>query len=277
MKIKLHYPNPGMTLHGENLCKYHNFEKYDYKTDRDKPAVFWLYFDDDYKALANHKGPKYVFWLGTDVLHLANNYAKQYISVVRDPSIKHICMNSLLRDELAHMGIYAEVKHLFWGDISKYPKEDHFTKDCYMSANQGRGIEYGEAILNTLAWRYPSWNFHVFGIEPTIPVYCDNVKYYGQIPEEEMDQITKNFGLCFRWNKHDGFSQTIAKALMRGQDVITTIPYEGLTHFCRNMSDVYQVFEKRKSIFDFFKKKPDPKQFVNFDFINEYQPDHILS
>jgi len=53
---KLYFPDPGMTLHGENAIKYHQFEKYNPDKDRNKPAMFWLYFDEDYKALANHTG-----------------------------------------------------------------------------------------------------------------------------------------------------------------------------------------------------------------------------
>lgn len=275
MKIKLHYPDPGMTVHGQNACKYHNFEKYDWKTDRDKPAVFWLYFDDDYKLLAQHKGPKYVMWLGTDVKFFAEKYCAKYLSVLWDESIKHVAMNRLLSDELFHVGIYAPVRPLFWGDINKYPKEMNFTKDCYMSTNPGRGLEYGEAKMHTLAMKYPDWNFHIFGTEPVSP---SRVKYYGWIPEDEMDDITKNFGICLRLNMHDGFSQTVAKALMRGQEVITVIPHNDMTHYCRLTEDIYRVFDEWEAckIAGFF-KNPIGEQFVNFDFINEYQPDNILS
>lgn len=225
---KLHYFE-GMKLHGDNACKYHSFEKYEPLKHRNEPTMFWLYQENDYKLLANHQGKKFVFWHNADVPGLMRVFSK-YIPVVRDPSIIHVCHNELLRDELASMGIYSLIRPIFWGDASKYvPTNEPLTKDCYMTANKGRGVEYGEMIMNALAWRFPDWTFHIFGIDPTIPVYCDNVKYYGWITEDEMDEIDKNFMVCFRFNQHDGFSQTVMKARMRGQIAITSIHYGSLT------------------------------------------------
>lgn len=244
-KIKLHYPE-GMKLHGDNACRYHNFEKYDWKTDRDKPAMFWLYTEDDYKYLAQHAGKKFVCWHNADVIALANKFAGKHINTVRDQSIKHICLNHITQAELAAMGIHAELRYIFWGDTEKYQPVSHFTKDVYMCANPGRGIEYGEAIFNALAWQFPEWTFHIFGIDPLVQVYCDNVKYYGWIPEEEMDEITKNFVMCIRYNRHDGFPQIVCKALLRGQGVITTIPYDGLTL----VAPTYPELVNQMDIFD---------------------------
>lgn len=239
--MKLHYFD-GMKFHGDNACKYHGFERYDWKTDRELPALFWLYTEDDYKYLAAHQGKKYVFWNGSDVLRLANTYAQKVINIVRDPAIRHACQNTLLQSELAVMGIHAIVNPQFYGNEKKYKPEAPLTKDCYMTSNIGRGIEYGESIVNALAWQFPDWTFHIFGIDPVISTYCDNVRYYGQVTEDEMDEITKNFGICFRYNQHDGFSQTVMKALMRGHTAITTIDYGMLTRYCKSYSQICEVF-----------------------------------
>jgi len=240
--IKLHYPDPGMTLHGENACKYLGFQKYDWKKDKDKPTMFWLYFEDDYKLLAQHTGKKYICWHGNDVRLLSGPFAK-LLNIVRNPEIIHICLNPVLQAELFQLGIYSYVRFIFWGDVKKYKPEGKLTKDCYMSANKGRGIEYGEMIINSLAWKYTNWTFHIFGIDPTVPVYCDNVKYYGWIPEDEMDKITKNFGLCFRYNNHDGFPQVICKALLRNQFVITRLNYDKMTFVIRDVAELFETFE----------------------------------
>ena len=250
--IKLHYPN-GMEIHGDNACKYLGFEKYDPQKDRDEPAMFWLYFLEDYKTLANHTGKKYVVWHNADVLLLSGKFSKE-INIVRDPSITHICLNHCLEPELFQLGIYARHRYIFWSDVSKYTQSDKLTKDCYMCApgvdqgNPSRGPEYGEFIFNGLAWKYPDWRFHIFGIEPTLPEYCDNVKYYGWIPEDEMDDITKNFGLTLRYNFHDGFPQVVCKALLRGQYALTRLDYDGLTLTFRDMKELFEQFEYSRSI-----------------------------
>jgi len=118
-------------------------------------------------------------------------------------------------------------------------------------------------IMNTLAWKYPDWNFHIFGIDPTIPVYCDNLKYYGWISEDEMDEIDKNFMVCFRFNLHDGFSQTVMKARMRGQAVITAISYKE-TNYYKSFDQLCDYFKNT----DFLNFNPiEHSHFTNFDFI----------
>jgi len=147
--MKLHYNIESMGLHGDNACKYHGFEKYNPLTDLKEPAMFWLYEEQSYKLLANHKGKKYIFWHNQDVMGLMRMFSK-YIPVVRDQSIIHVCHNELLRDELASVGIYALIRPIFWGDASKYVPSERLTRDCYMTANKGRGVEYGEMIMNKI-------------------------------------------------------------------------------------------------------------------------------
>lgn len=266
--IKLQYTNT-MQLHGDNACKYHGFEKYNPFMDSEKPCMFWLYDEQSYKLLSNHKGKKYVFWHNQDVLGLMRLF-KQYIPIVRNPEIVHVCHNELLRDELASIGIYSIIRPIFWGDADKYkPTGEQLTKDCYITANAGRGGEYGEHIMNAIAWQLPDWHFHIFGIDPTIHVYCDNLKYYGWISEDEMDEIDKNFMVCFRFNHHDGFSQTVMKARMRGQAAITSIKYTETCHYktYNELIELFQYLENdnKNNRLNFI---DDPcEYFTNFDFI----------
>ena len=263
--IKLHYPE-GMKLHGDNACKYLGFEKYDFTKDRNEPAMFWLYTAEDYKTLANHKGKKYVVWHNNDcngiyegsmkyipvmlnpnvpinIRELGKKYAYM-LGIVRGSSITHVCLNHCMEPELFQLGIYAIHRYIFWGDMTKYKPSEKLTKDCYMCVNAGRGVEYGEFIFNALAWKYPDWTFHIFGIEPTVSVYCENVKYYGWIPEDDMDERTKNFALCLRYNFHDGFPQILCKALLRGQFTFTRLDYDGLTLQFRDMKELFERFDE---------------------------------
>jgi hypothetical protein len=246
-----------MDVHGLNACKYLKFEKYDWKTDRQEPTIFWLYFAEDYKLLANHTGKRYIFWNGSDVRRLISSiqgepqFALTYVPILRDTSVVHACQSSQLRNELALLGIHAVIRPMFYGDVNKYELQSDLTKDCYMTANKGRGFEYGEGLMNAIAWQFPEWTFHIFGIDPTVSTYCENLKYYGWIHEDEMDSITNKFAVCLRFNEHDGFSQTVMKAIMRGHIPITTIDFGNLTLYCKSYNHITDVFRHYNRIYNF--------------------------
>jgi hypothetical protein len=241
-KIKLHYPE-GMTLHGVNACMYHPFEKYEPLKDKDETTMFWLYNPQDYELLAQHRGKKIICWCGSDVLHFNKTYQTKYLNLVRNPEITHIFLNKLQQIEMFTFGIYGEVRYIFWADPSAFTYSEELTKDCYVTCNKNAPQEYGEMAMNGLAWRYPDWTFHIFGITPSIPVYCKNVKYYGWIPETEMDDLTKNMAVCLRYNSHDGFPQTTCKALLRGQFALTQLPYDGMTIEFRTAVQLFSAFD----------------------------------
>lgn len=271
--MKLHYPE-GMKLHGDNACKYHGFEKYDWKTDRDKPAMFWLYFDEDYKLLANHTGKKIVFWHNSDVSKLYHGLQTEppkwvgFYNLIKDPAVIHVTHNHLLRDELAMIGIHSIIRPVFWGDVNKFTPSIKLTDDVYMCANPGRGIEYGEFIFHSLAAALPNLNFHIFGIDPTNSIYPDNLKYYGWIPEDDMDETVKDFGYCIRWNKHDGSANVILKALLMGQYCITTVNYQGMTNLVKDYHDVLMLLSGENNAY--LTTTDEVKQTINnFDFLDE--------
>lgn len=191
-KIKL-FSSAGMDLHYNNAIKYHPFEKYNPKKDNKKPAMFWCYFEEDYKALINHTGKKIICWHGSDVLWFYKSFQK-YINLIRDPAVTHVFLNYVTQAEMFRIGVYGVKRYIFWADPTKFTPQTGLTKDAYIVAKKGNEEIYGESIVNSLAWKYPEWTFHIFGCSPTVPVYCDNVKYYGWIPEDEMDEITLKFG-----------------------------------------------------------------------------------
>lgn len=224
--MKLYYPE-GMRMHGENALKFMDFERYDPIEDIEKPAMFWLYFQEDYEYFSEHRGKNFVFWHNTDVIRLTRyNEFQKYLPALRNPGVIHACHNSLLRDELSEVGIHALIRPVFWNDLNKYKHSKNLTKDCYITSHVMREQEYGEWLMWALARdeELKDWRFHIFGTQNNDPK-PKNLIYHGQVPENEMDKTTKNFRLCLRMNVHDGFSQTAMKALLRGHRLITFIDY----------------------------------------------------
>lgn len=264
--MKLYYPDPGMTLHGENACKFLGFEKYDPLTDMDQPAMFWLYFPEDYEYLLAHKGPRYVYWHGADVLRLLGMQELwPYLLSLRHDII-HACHNHILSEQLAQIGIYALIRPVFWNDVSKYPDccEWSPTPEVYITAHPGREIEYGEGYMIALSKVFPELRFHIYGIDGE---ESDNLIYHGSIPEAVMDSEIKDMQICLRMKKHDGFSQTAMKALLFGHYLITGIKYKGIP-YAENFEELVQIIsEYTKQYFRNCDYVYWRKEFNNFDWI----------
>ena len=156
------------------------------------------------------------------------------------------------------MGIYAYVRPIFWNDIKKYsPTKETLTNQVYLTSHPEREIEYGEYMINAIASALIEWKFHIFGTESTFPV-CDNVIYHGKIPEEEMDEITKDHTATIRWkhingNHWDGVSQTVIKALLRGQMAITGIKYP-FANYAKGINDIIEFLNNFKKVKNKLKK-----------------------
>jgi hypothetical protein len=240
-----------MIFHGKRAIEFLNFDRYDYENDRHKPTLFWLYSYEDYKFLHLHKAKSFIFWHGIDVLYLLNNKTK-FLPIIRKANPVCACHNELQKNLLAEMGIYAHVRPIFWNDVNKYgPVNKSFSKQAYITSHPGREEEYGEPMINAIACALPDWKFHIFGTKKNLDV-CNNVLYHGRVNEDEMDEITKNHSATIRW-KHingrhwDGVSQTVIKALLRGQMAITGIKYN-FAHYAQNISDIIMCLRNYKQL-----------------------------
>ena len=209
-KMKVYYCE-AMRLFGEKM----KMERYSPETDKDKPVFFeGLYFDKDYRIFREHRGKKTVFWNGSDVLRLLRN--PKWVEIIKGLEASHYCHNKQLQDELAGIGISAEIRPIFFGDIEKYPVS---YKHCdrpqvYMTCNEGREDEYGIPQVSVISNELPEITFHIYGINGQ---NTNNVIYHGWIDEKIMDEEIKDFQACIRLNKHDGFSQTVMKSILMGQ------------------------------------------------------------
>jgi len=266
--MKLYFPS-GMTHHGENAIKHLDFEQYTGE-DHKEPAMFWCYFLEDYEYMLEHKGKKFIFWHGSDVLRLRENpELRKYLRPMHEQDITHVCHSQLLQDELAELGLYALVRPTFWGDVKKYkPTYEYSDKpEIYLTSSPGREIEYGEGYVIALSKAFPECRFHVYGNDGHS---TDNLFFHGRVPEDQMDKEIVDMQICLRMNKHDGFSQTSMKALLLGQYLITRIDYDYI-HYAEKYQEIVHLIDcyidNDTMTDDYYDPENTTKQFNNFDYI----------
>jgi len=265
------FSSAGMDLHLNNAIKYLGFEPYDPIEDIEKPAMFWLYFQEDYEYLLNHKGGKYVYWHNSDVLRLKHiQDFWQYIPQLRH-GITHACHNSLLQEELAqNFGIYSIVRPVFWNDVTKYPESYEYSDkpEVYITSHPNRDVEYGEPYMHALSELFPNLIFHIYGNEGES---TDNLFYHGAVSEETMDLEIKDMQICLRMNKHDGFAQTSMKSILMGQYLITGLEYPQIPYakdFSSLVGFIMKIINRKLSTVDYHPTRW-KESLNNFDWINK--------
>jgi len=208
--MRIYYPD-GMSFFGERAIKHLGFKSYQPNLDNDKPTLFFLYFAQDYNAFIGHKGKRYVFWNGSDVLRMLDS--PLWVKMIKENPATHACHNLQLQMELKTVGVDAVIRPIFFGDINDYPVSYTPPKDLphiYMTTHQGRHQEYGVNIVSGL---HEFAHFHI---------------YDGSTPEEVMDAQIKDMHSCLRLNHHDGLSQTLIKSILMGHYPITYRQMEGI-------------------------------------------------
>jgi hypothetical protein len=217
MNIEKAYYCDGMKFFGERC----GLIKYNEELDSDKPVLFLgLYFNDCYVKLMEHTGEKAIYWMGSDVLRLLQ-YPERVEILKKFPDAIHYCDNKLLQKELTSVGINANIKIRFFGNINKYQITYKWSPmpRIYLIAHPGREVEYGVPIVLELAEMFYTYTFHIYGVNG---IDRSNVIFHGQVNEEVMDREIERYHCCLRCNLHDGFSQTVMKSILMGQYPIVT-------------------------------------------------------
>lgn len=223
-KFKIYYP-AGMQIFGEALERECNAKRYNPETDIYEKVLFiGLYSIEDYKIFAEHRGRKAIFWNGSDVTILEKEPIFQEI-LKAQPRITHATHNEQLKEELAKMGIEAEIAPIFFGDPkaitpSFIPAE---TTEFYMTMHPERETEYGLQWIRFIENDLENVKIHIYGVTGQD---TEKVVFHGIVPEEQMNEEIKKFHGAIRLNKHDGESQTVLKSILLGQYPITLKKYD---------------------------------------------------
>lgn len=198
----------------------------------ERPTVFFgVYGLPDFWKIWRHKGHRYVFWAGQDIVHLQNGFHLEDGGGIRVDSTplaewmnkycENWCENKVEQKALAEMGIEAQIQQSFLGQVDDYEVTyvQNDRPSVYLSANPGREEEYGWGIVEKIADQCDV-DFHLYG-SPDWETKHNNVIIHGRVPKEQMNKEIKAMQCGLRLNAFDGFSEVTAKSVLWGQYPIT--------------------------------------------------------
>lgn len=209
-------------------------------TDVNEPCVFMgLYGLPDFYTLWRHKGKKYILWCGSDITNFVNGYwldDEGHIRISPHPLVAWLnkncesyVENEVEKNTLLSVGLKSKVVPSFLGNVNDY--EICYTwsdkPKVYTSVSGDEFKLYGWDKISALANANENIEFHLYGnsVNPNIPAIYHNVIVHGRVPQEQMNQETKQMQGALRLTEMDGFSEIIAKSLLWGQYPISLIEY----------------------------------------------------
>jgi len=261
-------------------------EPYSFKHRHEPTVFFGLYDLRDYLALWLHKGKKWVLWAGSDIRNLrmgfvANDGKLKWLSQLLGsnnwvfPILKtaeHWVEDEAEAWQLKDVGVkVAGIAPSFMGDIKKYRVCFKPGNKVWASANRGREAEYGWGIILHIAWALPEIEFHLYGSTwpemqsypakqgLTFRQYAPNVFIHGRVPKEKMNQQIKKMQCGLRLNKHDGFSEVTAKAILWGQYPITYLYYPQVTQYAADNHGLTDTFANLRRLWSLLSRIPKQK------------------
>jgi len=230
-----------------------------------RPTVFFGLYDlRDYVALAAHPGKKWVLWAGSDIRNLAGNFYETdgklhklsgAIPGFRDfiakwlthTNLEHWVENEAEKEALEKLGIRVTgVCPSYLGQTElpvKYRRQRY--ADAYISTGKGRQEEYGFGLVERIAGYLPWMNFHLYGDE--WKTQWPNVIVHGRVPKEQMNEETSMMHIGLRFNEFDGFSEIMAKAILRGQYAVGRVAHPFVQSFTDEIDLIFKLNRIRKN------------------------------
>lgn len=210
-----------------------------WKGERGHVIFFGMYHIGDFLRVLYHRGPKTIFWGGSDILQA---HKSLWGRVIKHLHIRHVCENKVERYVLENMGIHAEIHPMIFDPI--IPKNPRYTAspfpEVFLCAHKGAEKEYGLDIVEKIASSVPV-TFHIYGLKGVSR--WKNVIYHGDVPTEQFDREIQKYHAGLRLNKFDGFSEVLAKSVLLGQYPISAIPYQYIDHY-KSESDLINLLWK---------------------------------
>jgi hypothetical protein len=251
MKSVKYYCSPSVINFKEKLESVWKLQEWQGVVDEPNQDVvfFGLYIKPDYDAYWVHTGKKYVFWCGSDITNLLNEWEFQR-RVRLFPDAEHYCENEVEQKELASVGIKAKIVQSFLDDIKKFPVSFKPSENphVFMSGHPNREDEYGFGLAVKLAEKLPEFTFHLYGAGQRGRL--NNIIFHGKVPEKDFNEEIKNYQIALRSNLHDGFSEILAKGILLGQVCVSRIKYPHILNYS-NEEELIKILKEAR-----FVKKP---------------------
>jgi hypothetical protein len=214
----------------------------------DKPTLFLgVYFREDLSVLMTHKSRAYVFWNGSDVSRTLQHL--EWHEPLRKVRAEHATHNAALAKELLSIGITAEISPILFHPrelyrASYYPS--HRPK-VYMTIHPGREEEYGLSMAVDI-FRYLDADLYVYG-NAGGSYRMGNVHFRGWVDEWVWSEETSHMHGALRLNKHDGTSQIVLKAELRGHyTIVTPSPWEAFKGVSDLSSEPHANLERTANV-----------------------------
>jgi len=170
--------------------------------------------------------PVVMNWVGTDVSDAVKAVKEnRHIELYRRKAI-HFCEVSWIRDELAEIGVNAEIVNFVSFDRQFEPQPfagERLQVLSYM--RDAKAKFYGIEAFLELAQKFPDADFTIAGAtaEKYQPLPA-NVRALGWV--ENMGELFDRMHVCVRFPEHDGLSAFVLEALARGKQVLYKYPFE---------------------------------------------------
>ncbi len=208
---------------------------------------FGMYHIGDYIRLLIHRGPKTVFWCGSDILNLQNS--KIWSKIITKIKTAHLCENDIERLTLVNYNILATILPMCFDDIKINTHYRHSkTPHVYLCIQPGYEKEYGLNIILKIAPILSEITFHIYG--SMTKGVNENIIYHGKVSNEQFTEEIKQYQAGLRLNKFDGFSEVLAKSALMGQYPISMIKYPFII-YSENDEDLIVALKNLR-----FNKKP---------------------
>jgi hypothetical protein len=165
-------------------------------------------------------------WVGSDVLDALSVVESRAAHAPYIHDCVHICEAPWIRDELARLGIQAEVVPvLSVGPVAPDPKEV-VEPPCFSIlgyVGRDRAKFYRLPDFTQLANDFRDVQFRILGIDSAPTALPPNVQLLGWTGD--IARLYRDSAVYIRVPEHDGYSCSVREALAWGRHVITSYPY----------------------------------------------------
>ena len=206
-------------------------------------VFFGLYRPKDFLLFLLHRGPKSVWWCGSDILAAGWHY--RWLQRI---NARHICENEIEQGILQVMlQQEVEVRPIFLGnpDEFKLSYKQSKTPEVFIHINQNAERESGFFTIERIAKRLPYIKFHIYGKMASRNTE-HNIHFHGFVPEEHFNREIRQYHGALGLHYFSGFDDTVAKSVLMGQYPITKINYPHIDSY-KDEEELIKLLDELKN------------------------------